>query len=294
MKYIETFLNYLKFEKRYSDFTHRSYKTDLEQFAKFCEAHKMPPLHQLTYKHVRSWVVMLMEAGHSARTVNRKISTLKSFYRYLIREGVIGKSPMDRVVAPRTKKALPGFVGEESMDVLLDEFDFGEDYEGWRNRLIIEMLYTTGMRRAELIRLKPADVRTDDLLIKVMGKRQKERLIPISQTFAKTIGHYTRIREAEFPDAESSEFFLTSRGRPVYPELVYRVVKKYLRLVTTIENKGPHTLRHTFATHMLNKGADINAIKELLGHANLSATQVYTHNTFEKLKKIYKQAHPRA
>ena len=294
MKYIEIFLNYVKFEKRYSKFTYRSYKTDLEQFAAFCEAHNMPPLDQCTFKHVRSWVVMLMEEGQTARTVNRKISALKSFYKFLIREGVLEMSPMDRVIAPKTRKVLPGFVAEDSMDMLLDEHDFGDDFEGLRNRLIIEMLYVTGMRRSELIQLKSTNVRTDDLIIKVLGKRSKERLIPISKAFAHTIVQYSEARQTAFPDDDTPEFFLTSRGRSLYPELVYRVVKKYLQLVTTVEKKGPHALRHTFATHMLNKGADINAIKELLGHANLSATQVYTHNTFEKLKKIYKQAHPRA
>ncbi len=293
MNNINNFLNFIEFEKRYSNHTYRSYRTDLLQFQRFCHSKGLSGPEEASHKLIRTWVVMLMDEGRSAKTVNRKISSLKSFYKFLLREGTLSESPMDRVVSPKNEKNLPAFVGEASMDVLLDQCDFGSDYSGVRNKLIVEMLYVTGMRRAELIHLKVGDLYLEELRIKVLGKRNKERLIPVSKVFAETLAGYLDIRRKQFPDGHET-LFLTDKGSPVYPEMVYRVVRKYLQLVTTLESKSPHILRHSFATHMLNKGADINAIKELLGHANLSATQIYTHNTFEKLKKIYKQAHPRA
>lgn len=295
MKYIDSFLNFLQYEKRFSLSTIRSYKTDIHQFSEFCHKHlDLTESDQVSYKNIRAWIVEMMESGISSRSVNRKISSLKSFFKFLLREDLLEKNPMDRVVAPKSSKSLPGFVDEEAMDVLLDKFDFGTDYTGVRNQMILEMLYLTGMRRAELVHLECNDVSTEELWIKVLGKRNKERIIPISMEFAGRIQQYLELRQETFPDIHEERFFLTSKSRAIYPELVYRIVRKYLRFVTTIEKKSPHILRHTFATHMLNSGADINAIKELLGHSNLSATQVYTHNTFEKLKKIYKQAHPRA
>ncbi len=295
MKYIDSFLNFLQYEKRFSLLTIRSYKTDIHQFSEYCKNQfDLTEFDQLSYKDIRAWVVELMESGISSRSVNRKISSLKSFSKYLLRERLLEKNPMDRVVAPKSSKSLPEFVEEDAMLVLLDQFDFGSDYAGVRNQMILEMLYLTGMRRAELVHLKIHDVSINELWIKVLGKRNKERIIPISREFASRIRQYIELREEAFPDKQEKNLFLTSKSRAIYPELVYRIVRKYLRLVTTIEKKSPHILRHTFATHMLNSGADINAIKELLGHASLSATQVYTHNTFEKLKKIYKQAHPRA
>jgi len=295
MSYIESFFNYLEFEKRYSEHTVRSYKTDILQFSQYCLTEfKLTEPHKATFKNIRSWIAKMMGEEFSSRSVNRKISTLKSYFKFLLKEGVLVENPMNKVVSPKNKKILPGFVEQESMDLLLDQFDFGDEYTGIRNRLIIEMLYITGMRRAELVHLKLKDIEVENLWIKVLGKRNKERIIPVSREFGKTIKDYLEIRNRQFPDQDAESFFLTGKGNPVYPKLVYLVVSQYLGLVTTIEKKSPHILRHTFATHMLNKGADINAIKELLGHANLSATQIYTHNTFEKLKKIYKQAHPRA
>lgn len=295
MKYIDTFLNFLQYEKRFPLSTIRSYKTDIHQFSEFCQNQlDLSEFDQVSHKNIRDWIVKLMESGISSRSVNRKISSLKSFYKFLLREGLLNKNPMDRVVAPKSKKSLPGFVEKEAMDILLDQFNFGSDYTGVRNQMILEMLYLTGMRRAELVNLECKDVSTSDMWIKVLGKRNKERIIPISRIFAGRIQQYLQLRQETFPGTSENNLFLTIKSKAIYPELVYRIVHKYLRLVTTIEKKSPHTLRHTFATHMLNSGADINAIKELLGHANLAATQVYTHNTFEKLKKIYKQAHPRA
>jgi integrase/recombinase XerC len=209
-----------------------------------------------------------------------------------MKEGVISVNPVLKVLSPKSEKKLPVFVREPQMDHLLDDIEFGDDYKGMRNRLIIETFYNTGMRIAELINIKTYDVDLGKQVIKVLGKRNKERILPLSPEFAKILESYARIKEETFPQSEW--FFFTYKGNRLYQRFVYRVVHKYLALVTTLDKKSPHVLRHTFATHMLNKGADLNAIKELLGHANLSATEVYTHNTFEKLKSVYKQAHPRA
>ena len=235
-----------------------------------------------------------MDNNISARTVNRKITTLKSFYKFLMREGIVDASPMDKILTPRQSKKLPEFVEVEKMNELLDKFEFGDDFQGMRNRLIIELLYATGMRRAELIQITDQDFDLHKFTVKVLGKRNKERLIPFTKELKQNIEQYISSRNTFLEISETDYFFVTNRGRKLYGKFVYRVVRKHLELITTIEKKSPHILRHTFATHMLNRGADLNAIKELLGHANLSATQIYTHNTFEKLKQIYKQAHPRA
>jgi integrase/recombinase XerC len=235
-----------------------------------------------------------MDNSISAVTVHRKISCLRIFFRYLRKQGHVQHNPMERVVLPKRKKKLPVFVGEEALDRLLDKHEFGDDFRGTRNRTIIEMLYLTGMRRAELISLKNADVDLGAAVLKVTGKRNKQRIIPILDELKSGITEYCCIRDREFGGLEGDWFFVTDSGNKLYDKYVYNTVKRYLAMVTTIEKKSPHVLRHTFATHMLNHGADLNSIKELLGHANLSATQIYTHNTFEKLKEVYKQAHPRA
>jgi len=203
-------------------------------------------------------------------------------------------NPLDRVLKPKLNKRVPAFVEEAKMNQLLDDFDFGDDFEGIRNRLILDLLYQTGMRRSELIGLRTGSLNVSGKSIKVKGKRNKERIIPISDGLINSIEQYLIVREQVVKDPVVEAMFVTAKGYPVYDKLVYRIVNSYLTLVTTLDKKSPHVLRHTFATHMLNGGADLNAIKELLGHANLSATQVYTHNTFKKLKSIYNQAHPRA
>lgn len=295
MNYKESFLDYLQFEKRYSDHTILAYKTDLDQFERFFnEENGGYDLSLADVKLIRSWVVRLMESGQSARTVNRKITTLKSFYKFLMREQHIDINPMDKVISPKLSKKLPAFVEADKMDMLLDDYEFGEDFRGIRNRLIIEILYITGMRQAELIKLECRHIDLYEQNIRVHGKRNKERIIPFDRAYLGVIRSYLDLRNEKFPHTDCPDFFLTDKGRPLYPKFVYRVVNTYLRFVTTMEHRSPHVLRHTFATHMLNRGADLNAIKEILGHANLSATQVYTHNTFEKLVNIYKQAHPRA
>jgi integrase/recombinase XerC len=295
MNYKDSFLDYLRFEKRYSHNTILSYQTDLEEFEGYInEEGEGSGLANADGRLIRSWVIHLMESGRSARTVNRKISTLKSFYKFLMRQQHIHINPMDKVMSPKLSKKLPSFVEADKMDLLLDEYEFGDDFSGCRNRLIIEMFYITGMRRTELINLKDADLDLSELNIRVSGKRNKQRIVPFDRIYLDVIRRYMELRNERFPQRDWPNLFLTDKGKPLYPKFVYKVVTSYLRLVTTTEHRGPHVLRHTFATHMLNRGADLNAIKEILGHANLSATQVYTHNTFEKLVSIYKQAHPRA
>jgi integrase/recombinase XerC len=295
MNHKESFLDYLQSEKRYSGHTVLSYRTDIDQFEAFLnEEEEGADPAEADGKMIRSWVIRLMESGQSPRTVNRKISTLKSFYKYLLRERCIQANPMDKVLSPKQSKKLPSFVEEDKMDLLLDEYDFGEDFKGIRNRLIIEVLYITGMRQAELIGLRDKDLNLAEKSIRVTGKRNKQRIVPFDEAYLEIMKRYLQLRNENFPSPEYPNFFLTDKGKPLYPRFVYRVVNSYLRFVTTMEHRSPHILRHSFATHLLNRGADLNAIKEILGHANLSATQVYTHNTFEKLVTIYKQAHPRA
>jgi integrase/recombinase XerC len=295
MEYKESFLTYLQIEKRYSAHTIRSYHNDLDQFFSYLSSNEIPKdPREITSYHVRSWIVSLMDSGIAAVSVHRKISCLRVFFKYLRKEGVTKNDPLEKVVLPKRKKTLPVFVGEEELDKLLDQNNFGDDFNGIRNRTIIELLYLTGIRRSELIGLKNNDVDLQEATVKVTGKRNKQRIIPLTKPFTIRLEEYLRVRN-EFTETMDTEwFFITEKGNKLYDKFVYNVVKGYLSMVTTIEKRSPHILRHTFATHMLNHGADLNAIKEFLGHANLSATQVYTHNTFEKLKKIYKQAHPRA
>lgn len=291
--YLEAFLNYIKYEKRYSQNTFISYAKDLDQFSTFCEINDKQLLNA-DHKLIRSWIISLIDNQISSRTINRKISALKSFYKFLIREGNLKSNPLDKVLTPKITKELPSFVKENEMNLLLDGEYFSNDFEGKRDRLIIELFYATGIRLIELINIKISDIDENGLAIKVLGKRNKERIIPVTSQIVSLFRTYFEERKAVLNDSKSNFVFLTKNGEKVYTKLVYRVVNRYLTYISTIKKKSPHVLRHTFATHMLNKGADLNAIKELLGHANLAATQVYTHNTFEKLKSIYNQAHPRA
>jgi len=295
MDHKESFLQYLKIEKRYSPLTVRSYLNDLDQFDKYLNLQgSSGKPEEIGYHDVRSWIVSLIENGYSPVSIHRKISSLRVFYRHLRRVGLVSNDPLEKVVLPKIRKRLPVFVDEGSLGKLLDEYEFGDDFDGIRNRTIIEMLYTTGMRRAELTGLRDADVDISGASVKVTGKRNKQRIIPLLKPFTVKLVDYVRIRSEKFPDNRPEWFFVGNKGNKLYDKYVYNTVRKYLSMVTTIEKKGPHILRHTFATHMLNNGADLNSIKEFLGHANLSATQIYTHNSFEKLRKIYKQAHPRA
>lgn len=294
--HIDSFIIYLKTEKRYSAYTLKAYETDLRQFYAFLERiddEKEEFVDE--HRQIREWIVQMMELGISPRSIKRKVSTLGSYYRFLVRKGVLPASPLTRISIPKSGKRLPSFIPEDKLDHLLDRVNFGNDFTGVRDRLIIEMLYFTGMRRSELITLCNSDVDSSEMTIKVHGKGGKERVIPVGQAFSQTIREYMKKKASEFGVLlPAGPFFVTGKNNRLYPELVYRVVNKYLRLITSGGKRSPHILRHSFATHMLNHGADLNAIKDLLGHASLSATQVYTHNSFEKLKKIYKQAHPRA
>jgi integrase/recombinase XerC len=289
----EDFIKHLQFEKRYSAHTLVAYNTDLVQFIQFMNKSNGDfEFKKVTSKHVRSWIISLMENGVSARSINRKIATLKSFYKFLMRQNIVDMSPVQLVTTPKVGKKLPSFVQKENLDQLLDHDFFAHDFEGARDKIIISLLYGTGVRLAELKNLKCQNIDLAGHTIKVLGKRNKERIIPYPKSIDPPLNDYFKLREEV---GTINEFLLlTSDGEHVYDKLIYRVVKKHLSMVTTISKKSPHVLRHSFATHLLNNGADLNAVKELLGHSNLSATQVYTHTTFEKLKEIYKQAHPRA
>jgi integrase/recombinase XerC len=292
--YSQRFIQYIQFEKRYSSHTVTSYQNDLDQFFLYLkQEYQVTELKDISYMQVRSWLVQMMEHGITPRSINRKISTLKSFYKFLLREGVVSESPLDKVTAPKMSKRLPVFVEKEKMNNLFDNVDFGEGFEGARNRLILEIFYMTGIRLSELVNLTIADVDLVKKTIKVLGKRNKERIIPFGASLEKQFHLYIEFRK-QIAGSDSKILLLTSKGKPVYKKLVERLVQYFLGIVTTLKKRSPHVLRHTFATHMLNNGADLNAIKDLLGHANLSATQVYTHNTVEKLIKVYKQAHPKA
>jgi integrase/recombinase XerC len=293
MDYASSFLKYLEFEKRYSQHTIEAYRTDLYQYFGFCVDNSLEPL-SAQPKQVRNWIIQLLENGCEKRSVNRKISTLQSFYKYLLRQGFSQNNPLVKIDSLKNSKALPLFVTESQTNILLEEVDFGNTLEGTQEKLIIQLFYHTGIRLSELINIKISDYDSIGLTLKVLGKRNKERIIPVTPVLKQQISDFLDKRKAENFEIQNPYLFLTKNGKKLYPIFVYRIVKKYLTLVTTISKKSPHILRHTFATHMLNNGADINAIKEILGHSSLAATQVYTHNTFEKLKTIYNQAHPRA
>ena len=290
------FLDYIAYEKRYSQHTFNAYRSDLDQFAAYLkEQYQISEISLSDYQLIRSWIVSLMEQGDTARTVNRKITTLKSYFHFLMKEGIITENPMSRVVAPKTSKRLPSFIEQESMDTLFNNISFGEGYPGSRDRMIMELFYSTGMRLSELIGLKEEDVDLVRNSMKVTGKRNKQRIIPFTNQLAGMLSDYMGMKNKTFTgEVKENYLFLTNKGEKLYSRLVNRIVHHYLDQVSTISKRSPHVIRHTFATHMLNNGADLNAIKEILGHANLAATQVYTHNTIEKLKSIYKQAHPRA
>jgi integrase/recombinase XerC len=287
----EDFKKYIQFEKRFSTHTVIAYQNDLLQFADYvAQTYKISTIAEVNHLIIRSWIVDLMNNKITPRSVNRKITTLKTFYKFLLRQKIVTENPMLKIQSPKTSKRLPVFVEKEKMDTLLDNVEFGDDFTGHRNKLIIELFYSTGMRLSELINLKTADIDLYNNTLKVLGKRNKERIIPFSAELKKQIEKYIVLKKG----SESNEYLLVAdSGKKLHEKFVYTIVKTYLSQVTTIDKKSPHVLRHTFATHMLNNGADLNAIKDLLGHANLSATQVYTHNTVEKLKNIHKQAHPK-
>jgi integrase/recombinase XerC len=292
---IESFLKYLQYEKRVSAHTSLAYKSDLDQFSEFLKVtFPETALESADYGIIRSWIISLVDSEIKASSVNRKIASLKTFYKFLMRQEVISKNPMQKIRVLKTQKRLPSFVKEGDMVNLLDHVVFEDTLDGWRDKLILEFFYATGMRLSELIHLKENQINLHARTIKVLGKRNKERVIPFPESIVTILEGYRNVRNREVEKGKHGNLFVTDKGEPLYPMMVYRTVKKYLNAHTTSEKRSPHVLRHTFATHLLNKGAEINAVKDLLGHSSLAATQVYTHNSMEKIKKAFDQAHPKA
>lgn len=287
---IQPFLDHLRFEKRYSQHTLISYQTDLEQFFAYLSSQfDGPSVSEISPMFIRSWLAEMKEEGMESRSLNRKISALKSFFKYQLKNGVIAQSPMTTIVSPKLNKRLPVFVEEKDIKTLFDHVEFSDDWKGRTEKLVMQLFYSTGMRLSELIGLKESQLDVSLSQIKVLGKGNKERIIPISQELVKALHDYIKDK----PIA-GTKLFQTEKGKPLQPRQVYAFVKQHLAAVTTIQKKSPHILRHSFATHLMNNGADLNAVKELLGHSSLAATQVYTHNTIEKLKEVFKKAHPKA
>lgn len=293
--YLQSFIDYIKFEKRFSQHTVIAYSNDMEQFFSFLEdIYQSPSLTQISTGFIRSWLADLMKTEKmNAKSVNRKISTLKAFFKYQLKTGNLDATPMSIIISPKISKRLPVYVEQKETETLFKHVEFNEGFQGATQKLILSLLYTTGMRLGELVHLKQSQVDLKQNVLKVLGKGNKERIIPIGKEIASAIESYLELKSG-LPDADTVFLLVTVKGKKLYPKYVYLVVKKYLTLVTTIQKKSPHVLRHTFATHLTNEGADINAVKELLGHSSLAATQIYTHNTIERLKDVYKKAHPKA
>jgi integrase/recombinase XerC len=289
---VERFLKYIKYEKRYSEHTVLAYQNDLTQFSTFVSSEFEELPENASYAIIRSWIISLSEKNVEPRSINRKIASLRTFFKFLMKQGIIARDPVVRIKILKSKKKLPHFVTESDMTAILDNSVVPEDHDGLRNVLIIELLYGTGIRLSELIGLKNASVNFGDMSIKVLGKRNKERIIPFSDPLVNLLKKYREVRDREIGN-QSPFLLVTNKGKKLYPVLVNRIVKRKLA-DASVEKKSPHVLRHSYATHLLNHGAELNAVKDLLGHSSLAATQVYTHNTMEKLKKIFDQAHPKA
>lgn len=290
--HVQSFLDYLKYQKRYSRHTVISYQNDLTGFIDFLELqYQGNSLESIKPIFIRSWLAQLKNDGMASKSINRKISTLKSFFKYLLKQGIITASPMTTIISPKVSKKLPQFVEKKDTTTLFNYVEFPDDWSGKTQRLILEILYNTGVRQAELLNLKENDVDTMNASIKVLGKGNKQRIIPISNELIKAIKNYISEKKLK---GEGGFLLVNEKGKKLYPKYIYNTAKKYLALVTTISKKSPHILRHSFATHLANNGAELNAIKELLGHSSLAATQIYTHNTIDKLKEIHSKAHPKA
>ncbi len=299
--YIEGFYTYLQFEKRYSSNTLEAYQRDLTQFSDFLikeYGEKDPDMLEVHHRQVRAWIVQLMNGKVSAKSVNRKISSLKTYYKYLLKQNIISRNPMLKVVVPKIPKNLPLFVEKQGMENLFGmiESDYPAETEKdrfvkLRDSLIIELLYSTGMRRGELLGLSDASFDRHQKTVKVLGKGNKERIIPVSTAMLDLVDLYKSERNRLF--GQTGLFITTATGKKPYPKMVYSIVNRVLQQVATLTRKSPHVLRHTFATHLSNSGAELNAVKELLGHASLASTQIYTHNTIDQLKKVHKLAHPK-
>ncbi len=288
------FLKYLQYEKRYSNHTLISYKTDLAQLRNFLDSnYPETAIEEVNHAILRDWIISLSERGFNENSINRKLVALRSFYKFLLKKGLIEKNPVVKLSNLKTKKGLPHFVRETDMNQIMDEDQFEDDFVGKRDQLILEILYGTGIRLSELIELRIKDIDAANNSLKVFGKRNKERIIPISRTLCILIKCYISLKNEQFYGNVSQYLFVSNRGEKSYPMMINRIVKKYLQK-TSVDKKSPHILRHTYATHLLERGADLNAVKDLLGHQSLAATQVYTHNSLGKLKKVFDQAHPKA
>jgi len=295
VKHITTFLDYLKFQKRYARHTITSYENDLTSFFDYLAIQfNESTIKNIKPAFVRSWLADLKSNDLTSKSINRKISALKTFFKYLIRQGELEVSPMTTIVSPKQNKRLPQFVDKRDTATLFTHVEFTDDWKGLTERMVLSLLYNTGMRQAELIGLKEDYIDYSKHTIKVLGKGNKERIIPVSETLIIEIKEYRSLKYETLEKQDKVFLLVRENGVSLYPKWVYNCVKKYLSLITTIDKKSPHILRHTFATHLSNNGADLNAVKELLGHSSLAATQIYTHNTIEKLKDIYKKAHPKA
>tara|TARA_B100001758_G_C18363180_1_gene586956 strand:- start:366 stop:1232 length:867 start_codon:yes stop_codon:yes gene_type:complete len=286
---LESFLDYLRFEKRFSDHTVKAYQIDLSEFVIFSEAKSINDFSVFTSSFIRSWIVELIEKGLKSKSVNRKLAALRSFYKWLRKEGVVDSNPMSKVKGPKNEKRLPSFAKESELHPSKLELVFNDDEKGQMDRLMFEVFYQTGIRLSELLNLKKTDISNGKL--KVLGKRNKERIIPISDDLNNLLNKFYLIQSKK--RKQSKYVFSLTNGQKLYPTFVYRRINYYLSIATSLDKKSPHILRHSFATHMLNRGAGIETLKDLLGHANLSATQIYTHNSFAQLNNIYKQSHPR-
>ena len=295
--FLARFIQYIQFEKRYSPHTVSAYQSDLDQFMRFLNTPEETITHpsEITHHLIRNWMVAMMSDDITARSITRKIATLRKYFKFLLQEGIITHNPASKINTPKSPKNLPVVVEDAKLTQMLDDNEvFTHDFKGLRDKLVIETLFGTGMRLAELLGVKETDINIYEGTVKVLGKRNKQRIIPINNELKLLISEYLELKKNQNFNNNSLTLLVTDKGADAYPKLIYLIVQKYLSYISTQNKKSPHVLRHTFATSLLNRGADLNAIKELLGHANLSATQIYTHNSVERLKSIYKQAHPKA
>ena len=290
-----SFTDYLLLEKKYSKLTVSAYENDLESFKKFIkEEYASNDIQSINYPQIRNWIVFLVESNISNRSINRKMSSLNTYYKFLMKVGEIQANPLAKHKALKTSKKIQIPFSETEINMVLDELHFEDDFEGIRNRLIIELFYSTGIRRIELVELKLTSVDFNNKTLKVLGKRNKERIVPLIKPVLETMNQYLKSRDGLEFIRDNDRLFLTKKGVKIYETLVYRIINDYFSIASSKVKKSPHILRHSFATHLLNQGADLNAVKELLGHSSLAATQVYTHNSIAELKKVHVNAHPRS
>lgn len=290
----ESFFGYLSLERRFSPHTLTAYRGDLQNFIAHCTEHQcLTSVAEVRHLHIRAWIVVQMQAGQSSRSINRRLSCLKTYFRFLKKRRLLEKDPMQKVVAPKTGKRLPVFVQENQMAALFTHIEFGDGYKGQLHRLVLELLYATGLRRSEASNLKISDIDIGRSVLRISGKGNKERVAPFARYLGDLLENFLVVRNATFPATKEPWLFLNRKGERLIPESIYQIVRRHLSAVTTVEQRSPHVLRHSFATHLSNHGADLNAIKELLGHSNLAATQIYMHNNIERLIEVYEQAHPK-